>query len=258
MYYRKIRALLCLTSFICGLFAASATPVLAQYNYGQIYPNTQNSDFWNMDGTTTQKRGYTVFPGIIGGVAGLAIGGATMGPAGAVAGGIGGFALGNAVATKLGPDLGPQGYPQRVNSSWMLNMIPGVAGAVLGIALTASMGPLAWIVGGVAGYAIGGLAARMLFPQLYYGGTVYPTQRTYNSTTPNVSVNLGYNQPYSSIPAAPTSTVNLQDLKDDFYEAMSKYREALKNGSVDEQKSAREFYIKAQNTYLDAKKAALK
>ena len=258
MYYRKLRALLCLFTFICGLFAASVSPVMAQYNYGQVYPNTNNSDFWNMDGTTTQQRGYTVFPGIIGGVAGLAIGGATMGPVGAVAGGIGGFALGNAVATKFGKDLGPQGYPQRVNSNWLLNMLPGVAGAVLGIALTASMGPLAWIVGGVAGFAIGGLAARILFPQVYYGGTVYPTQRTYNSTTPSVSVNLGYQQPYSSIPSAPSSSVDLQDLKDGFYEAMSRYREVLKNGTVEEQKSAREVYIKAQNTYLDAKKAALK
>ena len=256
MYYRKIRALLCLFSFLCGLFAASASPVLAQYNYGQVYPN-QNSNFWNMNGTTTQQRGYSIFPGIIGGVAGVAIGGTTMGPVGAVAGGIGGFALGNAVATKFGQDKGPLGYPQRTNSSWMLNMLPGVAGAVLGIALTASMGPLAWLVGGVAGYAIGSLAARVLFPQVYYGGTVYPTQRNYN-LTPSVNINLGYNQPHYSTPAAPVGTVDLQDLKDKFYGAMSDYREALKEGSVEEQKEARSVYIKAQSAYLEAKKAAIK
>jgi len=244
MAFRRRRALVCLLSFLAGLVATGARPVLAE-----TLPSYASGDYGTGVGVTVQQRGYSFFPAIIGGVAGLAIGGAAMGPVGALAGGVGGFALGNAVADKFGPDLGTIGYPQRINTGLMASLIPGMAGAVLGLVVTASMGPLAWVIGGVAGFFVGQFLARVIFPQMYYGGNVYPVERTYQYSAPTVQATVTR----QSTPSAPTTS--LVDLKKTFYDAMSTYRQALTGGSEGDQHEARALYLKAQQDYFDAKRA---
>jgi hypothetical protein len=192
-------------------------------------------------------------------VTGLAIGGATFGVVGAVAGAAGGYALGQALGNKYDPGQ-PLGYPQRVNNSLLATIIPGVAGAVLGVALFAGAGPMGWIMAGMTGFALGNLVARLLFPQLYYGGAFTPMARTFSSptVTGQVAPVVGRFSNAVAVPQAPSSPAqDLGQLRDTFIDAMRAYVRALSSGSVDVKQNTREAYEKARKAYDDAKAAAL-
>jgi hypothetical protein len=120
------------------------------------------------------------------------------------------------------------------------------------------MGPLAMIVGGVTGFFLGKLLARVMFPQLYYGATVYPeANRTFQYQYTPAAGAATVADRMSVAPAAPTATAeSLEDLKASFYQSMRDYREALSGGDRAAQQEARAIYLEAQTRYFDAKRAA--
>lgn len=249
MHSRRLKAFICLVGFGLGLFSTTAAPLMAQ----DAAASTREG--W---GLSQQMTGGSLLPNVIGGVTGLAIGGATFGVVGAMAGAVGGWALGQVVQDKLYPDQQTLGYPTQVNESLMASLIPGLAGAVLGAAVVWGMGPLAMIVGGVTGFFLGKLLAKVMFPQLYYGATVYPeANRTFQYRyTPSVGAATVADR-MSVAPAAPASTTeSLEDLKASFYRSMHDYREALAGGDRTAQLEARAVYLEAQTRYFDAKRAA--
>ena len=241
---RRFSSVLCLSAFLIGFFSVNVSPVLAEP--------------WRppYEGREQQDGDFSIFPAIIGGVAGLTIGGISMGPVGALAGGIGGFALGNVVANYYTDGDNPVGPAEKINSSFLANFLPGIAGAVAGIAITAGMGPLALMVGGATGFFLGKMLARVLFPQIYYGGPEFQQSSVVYTGTPTMSGTLNYPGTSPSFkPAAPVSEVSLSDLKTQFYDSMRDYKDAMSTGGVEEVKTARSQYLEAQNSYFDAKRA---
>jgi hypothetical protein len=241
---RRMSSVLCLVAFLAGFLAVNVSPVLADA-YRPSY-----------DGTEQQDGDYSIFPAIIGGVAGLTVGGLAAGPVGAMAGGIGGFTLGNAVAKHFIDGTNPVGPAEKVNSGFMVNYLPGIAGAVAGIAITAGMGPLALIVGGATGFFLGKILAQVLFPQMYFGGPEYERSASTYTGTPAISGTLNTISSATFMPKAAVSEISLSDLKDVFYDSMSEYKAAMATGSSDEVKAARGQYLEAQNAYFDAKRLA--
>jgi len=242
---RRLSSLLCLAVFLCGLFVASAGPALASWEPSH-------------DDTTQLQGDYSIFPAVIGGVAGLAVGGAALGPVGALAGGISGFAMGNAIANHYVSGDNPVGPEEKINSGFMVNFLPGIAGAVAGLVITAGMGPLALMVGGATGFFLGKLLAKIMFPQVYYGGPVYERSTPTFRGRPSVSGTLNnQGMANSFMPASPVTEVDLSELKSNFYDSMHAYSEAMKTNDTEKIKSARGSYLNAQNIYFDAKRAKM-
>jgi hypothetical protein len=223
-----------------------------QRGYGQRY----NPDYYNNAGSGySGGHGFTkIIPPAVGAVMGLAMG-AKFGWVGALVGGtiglFGGKAISSAIFGESYYQGGQSGYFQASNQA---NYIPGMIGALIGGFMGSSFGVVGMILGSGVGYLVGKGIAKLMFPNLYYGGSYFSPGGGggfYPNAPGDAEVRV------EGAPASPVSSqASLAQLKDVFYQSMRSYKLAMEGENEQEILSRRKVFLDAQRAYLDAKRAA--
>ncbi len=241
----------------------SRAPVGEDARYSRTYGRRYSPSYRGWTGMPGYPQTYYQPQGMlfrmIGALMGVAMG-SGFGIIGTVIGGMAGYWLGGKLADILHPGY-PYGYPQRVGSG---PAIAGLMGAAMGALMASGAGMVWMIAGGLAGYYVGRLVARVLFPQLYYGGVFYPVYRQTGGVQYPYS---GYN-PYSTYPqiyrpkypSSPTTSAaeDIEELKAKYEKALADYRNTLRTGDIEKITMAREAYKEAERAYWEAKSAAMR
>ena len=236
----------------------------SQYDqrYSQTYGNRYQTGYYGYN--NSYSNGYQL-PGIIGAVAGLALGASVFGWMGALIGGIGGYFLGDVIGKWLIPS--GMGYNNGYYPSSKVPLISGLIGAGIGAFMLSSFGMFGMILGATAGFCVARLAVRLIAPQLYYYGIqrpgTYPTNQTQYYYAPGTTpVDAGTAE--QQMPAISTTTTkasetsdSLSSLQEEFYQAMREYKTALVEGTDDEKAQTRQKYVETRAAYDEAKKEAL-
>lgn len=264
-------------ALILSLFAPALEAQVAGYNYPQTYNQNvftqgygnnaqvgaQGYDprYYNYGYGQTGGHGFTrLIPQAVGAVMGLAIG-AKFGIVGALVGGAIGFFGGKAISTAIfGDGYYPGSQGHYFSSSNMANSVPGMIGAMLGAFMGSGLGPVGMLIGGGIGYLVAKGIARVMFPNSYYGS---------NYALPGYGVGYG-GYPYASqtqgslavrasdaAAASPSSSSDLADLKQAFYDAMQAYKAAVEGGDQAEIEAKYQAYVSARKVYFDKKGLAL-
>ena len=235
----------------------------SQYDqrYSRTYGNRYQPGYYGYNNSSS--NGYQL-PGIIGAVAGLALGASVFGWMGALIGGIGGYFLGDVVGKWLIPS--GLGYNNGYYPSSKVPLISGLIGAGIGAFMLSSFGMFGMVLGATAGFAVARLAVRLIAPQLYYYGFqrpgMYPqNQPQYYYAPGTTPVDAGAAQQQTpavvTAPKASDTTDNLSSLQEEFYQAMREYKSALVEGTDTEKNETRQKYMDTKAAYDQAKKEAL-
>lgn len=268
-------------SLSVSLFAPAAAAQLsgqaqASYNpyqgvgtgaYGGRYDRQHGARFdpnyYQNQGGYSGGFGFTrLIPPLVGGVLGLAMG-AKFGWIGAILGGAVGVFGGQAVShMAFGDSYYSDAFDYRWKGQNNLSFIPGAIGTAIGAFMGSSFGFFGMAVGGGVGYLVGKGVAKMLFPNLYYGGPA-PVPGGYGggyymppyaSTDPASSTVTGAG--FAPETSAAAASADLADLKQKFYDSMRTYKDALTAGDETAKEEARQGFLAAQREYFDAKGAA--
>mgnify|MGYP006282700521 FL=1 len=233
--------------------------------YTRSYGNRYQPGYY---GYGNSSSGFQL-PGIIGAVAGLALGASCFGWMGALIGGIGGYFLGDVVGKWLLPSgMGynnPYGNPygQQYGRS-SVPLISGLIGAGVGAFMLSSFGMFGMVLGGAAGFMLARLAVRLISPELYYYGFqrpgAYPQQGNnyYYSpqTTPQEEIQQVSPSSSTTTKASETGDGKLSTLQEDFYQAMRDYKKALVEGDEASKMEMRKNYLEKREAYEAAKEQA--
>lgn len=262
---KKFRRLSCLFMVLVMLLGLAPEPVRAQvtpsYNpyqgvgnsryggqYGQRYdPSYYQPGNYGYSG----GHGFTrLIPPLVGGVMG-AIFGAKFGFLGVAIGGALGFFGGKAISSMIfGDSYYTNNQSYYFSASNKANFIPGAIGAMLGAFMGSSFGVVGMLIGGGIGYLVAKGVARMMFPNLYYGG--------YYTPQPGYGNNGGYSAYGSPLfsedaASAPTSS-DLGVLKAQVDSTLQAYHDSMEAGTDEDAiMKARLAYLSAQKAFLQAK-----
>lgn len=269
----KFRRLSCLFLVVAMLLGLAPEPVRAQvtpsYNpyqgvggdprYGGQYGQRYDPSYYQPGNVGySGGHGFTrLIPPLIGGVMGAIIG-AKFGFLGVAIGGALGFFGGKAISSMVFGDSyhsGSQSY--YFTASNRANFIPGAIGAMLGAFMGSSFGVVGMLIGGGIGYLVAKGVARMMFPNLYYGGS-YTPQPGYGGGYGGGYGYGGIGSPYApeTAPSAPT-TSDLGVLKARVDAALQTYHETMEGGTdQDAILKARLAYLSAQRNFLQARSDA--
>lgn len=264
---KKFRRLSCLFLVVAMLLGLAPEPVRAQvtpsYNPYQGVGNTryggQNGQRYDPSYYQPGNYGYSgghgftrLIPPLIGGVFGAIIG-AKFGFVGLAIGGALGFFGGKAISSAIfGDSYYTDNQSYYFSASNKANFIPGAIGAMLGAFMGSSFGVVGMLIGGGIGYLVAKGVARMMFPNLYYGG--------YYAPQPGYGGGYGYGGAFapedSTGAAAPTSS-DLGVLKAQVDSTLQVYHQTMEGGTDEDAiMKARLAYLAAQKAFLQAKSDA--
>lgn len=260
----KFRRMSCLFLVVAMLLGLAPEPVRAQvtpsYNpyqgvgqpggrYGGQYGQRYDPSYYQAGNHGySGGHGFTrLIPPLVGGIFGAIIG-AKFGFLGVAIGGALGFFGGKAISSAI---FGDSHYTNNQNyyftASNKANFIPGAIGAMLGAFMGSSFGIVGMLIGSGIGYLVAKGVARMMFPNLYYGGS-YTPQPGYGGAYGGGGIGM----PYASdtAPAAPTSA-DLGVLKARVDTTLKAYHESM------ESETDQDIILKARLAYLGAQSAFL-
>jgi uncharacterized membrane protein YeaQ/YmgE (transglycosylase-associated protein family) len=236
----------------------SRTSSMYDQRYNRNYGTRYESSYYYGQTTT----GSYELPGLVGAVAGLALGASCFGWMGAIVGGVAGYFVGD----KIGQWMYPQGS-QPVNPYMpksKVSLVTGLVGAAMGVALLSSFGWIGMSIGAFAGWNLARSVVKLVAPEFYYYGfqrqgivNRYGTGQAYYYAPETTEAG-------ASAPAAASNTESassakpLSELQEDFYQSMRDYRKALSE-NVDEEdiQEKRDSYTASQKAYEAARKGAL-
>lgn len=251
-------------SYVNGYYNGYAATVnnqglnTANQRYASMYGNRFQPGYYGATGQGGYGQGYQL-PGLLGAVAGLAIGASTFGVWGAVIGGIGGYLLGKTIGNYILP--AGLGTNYGVQQS-MTPLMVGAVGALAGAWALKFLGPMGWVIGGTLGFVMAQWMTRTLAPNFYYYGFQRP-----GTYPPYANQNAYYYAPGTTEPqvgeaVTPTAAVvttpvkasdTLSDLQEKFYDAMRTYKTALSGSDAAAQEAARAEYMSTRDAYMKAK-----
>ena len=225
-----------------------------RYNrsYGTRYENSYYQG-------NTGSRSYEL-PGVIGAVAGVALGAATFGWMGAIVGGLAGYFIGDKIGEWMYPRGSEMKHPYRPDSK--VPLISGLIGAVSGIALLSSFGMVGMAVGGMVGWMAARSVMKLVAPKFYYYG--FQREGRYQYGTGNAYYYAPGTTESATGPAAASNTEGavsgkpLPELQENFYDSMRVYRKALADNTDEEDiKAKRKVYVETQKAYEAARNSAI-